>query len=185
MLLSAKRSTLVIVDVQERVAPAIHEAGRVLGNLRILLRAARELGVPVLITEHYPKGLGPTVAAILDEAPDAAVIEKISFASVGAPPFLDRLAEGGRDQIVVAGMEAHVCVLQTALGLRMRGHDVFLVADAVSSRVPENVRLAVERMRQNGVSAVSTEMVAFEWLERADTPAFKALIGLIKGKEEA
>ncbi|HYH40175.1 MAG TPA: hydrolase [Azospirillum sp.] len=180
MLLSPERSTLVVVDVQERLAPAIHEAGRVIRNAGILLDSAGALGIPVLASEQYPRGLGATVPALRERLPADAVVEKIHFACTGEPGFVQRLDAFGRDQIVVCGMEAHVCVLQTVLGLRAMGRAVTLVADAVSSRAPANAELAIARMRAHGVEIVSTEMVVFEWLQRAGTPVFKTLSTLIK-----
>jgi nicotinamidase-related amidase len=180
MLLSSQHSVLVVVDVQERLVPVVHEPQRMLSNLQILLHAARELRVPVLVTEQYPKGLGSTLPAVLDGLAADAIVEKTCFSGVMEPVFMDRLAALGRDQIVLTGCEAHVCVLQTALGLKGQGRDVFLVADAVASRRPENATLGIERMRQNGVSVVTTEMVAFEWLERSGTPAFKSVLPLIR-----
>lgn len=180
MLLNSKRSVLLVVDVQERLMPAIHDSARVAANVGILLKAARLIGIPVLASEHYPKGLGPTVAAVRDLLPPDSVVEKISFSCAGEPSFMDRLERTGRRQIVLAGAESHVCVMQTALSLRALDYEVALVGDASSSRTAGNVALAQARLRANGVEIVSTEMVAFEWLGRGDAPAFKAVLDLIK-----
>jgi len=180
MLLSPERSALVVVDVQERLAPAVHASDRVVHNVGVLLQAADRLGVPVLVTEQYPKGLGHTVGPLKERLPDGAVVEKIHFSACGEPGFVERLDSLGRDQIVLTGMEAHVCVLQTALGLRSLGRTVYIVADATSSRTPGNAELGIERMRENGVEIVTTEMAVFEWMQRAGTPEFKALSALIK-----
>lgn len=190
MLLSADRSALVVIDIQERLAPAVHAGERIVHNVTVLLRAARRLGVPVLATEQYPKGLGRTLPAVADHLPaehlpaehlpGGGVIEKMHFGCVGEAAFNERLAGLDRRQIVLTGMEAHVCVLQTALGLVEQGLDVFIVADATSSRTAANAELGIERMRANGVEVVTTEMVVFEWLHKAGTPAFKELSRLIK-----
>lgn len=180
MLLSPARSVLVVVDVQERLAPAVHAAGRAIRNVGILLDVARELNVPVLASEQYPKGLGTTVPAVKERLRPDAVIEKIHFSCSREPAFMERLDALGREQIVLTGMEAHVCVLQTALGLRAMGRRVYIVADATSSRAPGNAELGIERMRENGVEVVTTEMVVFEWLEKAGTPTFRTLSALIK-----
>lgn len=180
MLLSAESSALVIVDVQERLMPAVVEPGRVLRNIDVLLKASGELKVPVLVSEQYPKGLGPTVAAVRNALPPDSVVEKITFSSAGSPAFMDRLVGLGRKQIVLLGAETHVCVLQTALAVAAADFDVFLVADACSSRTKENIELAIARMRANGIEIVSTEMVVFEWMERAGTPSFKIISQLIK-----
>lgn len=181
MLIRAEESALVVVDVQARLLPAIHESDRVLRNAGILLEAAGALAVPVVLTEQYAKGLGETVEQVRAALPAGTpVIEKITFASTGEPAFVDALAALGRRRIVLCGTEAHVCVLQTALGLLTLGYTVHLVADAVSSRTPANHAAAIDRLRAAGVSAVTTEMVVFEWLERAGTPVFKTVSALIR-----
>ena len=184
MLLSAQRSLLLVVDVQERLAPAMAGLDRVLANLDVLLRAAEVLSVPVLATEQHPQGLGPTLPAVKARlappgiTPD--IMEKRHFSCVAEPGFAARLSHPGRDQIVVTGIECHVCVLQTALELHGAGHRVFVAADACTSRTIANAELGVARMRNSGVNIVSTEMVLFEWLHRAGTPAFKTLSALIR-----
>lgn len=181
MILRAQDSVLVVVDVQERLLPAIHDSARVVRNAGMLLKGAAALSVPVLLTEQYPRGLGPTVEAVRADLPAGTpVIEKITFGCTGEPAFNAALAELKRLQIVLCGTEAHVCVMQTALGLRQQGHAVYLVADAVSSRTPDNRAMALERMRAAGVTIVTTEMVLFEWMERAGTPVFKLVSALVK-----
>lgn len=186
MLLSAQRSILVVVDEQERLLPAIHDSERVVRNTGILLDAAAALGVPVLVSEQYPRGLGGTVPAVRERLAvralaDVAVVEKMHFSCAEEPAFLERLAAFGRSQIVLVGTEAHVCVLQTALGLVDKGFGgVVLVADAVSSRTPANAERAIARMERAGAEIVTTEMVVFEWLHRAGTPEFKSVSALIK-----
>jgi len=181
MLISASRSLLVVVDIQERLAPAIDGAARIEANTLILLAAAKAVGVPVLATEQYPRGLGHTVPALAEALPPGATLEKLHFSCAREPAFIDRVAASGRDQLILVGMEAHICVLQTALGLAEGGErEVFVVADAVGSRTPANAELALRRLAGAGVGVVSTEMVAFEWLERAGTPAFKEVSRLVK-----
>ncbi|SMH60259.1 hydrolase [Azospirillum agricola] len=181
MLIRAEESVLVVVDVQARLLPAIHESGRVLRNAGILLKAAGALSVPVLLTEQYAKGLGETVEPVRAALPAGTpTIEKITFASTGEPAFVAALEGLRRRSVVLCGTEAHVCVLQTALGLLRLGYTVHLVADAVSSRTPANHAAAIDRLRAAGASIVTTEMVVFEWLERAGTPVFKTVSALIK-----
>jgi nicotinamidase-related amidase len=184
MLIGAERSILLIVDFQERLMPAIHEGAAAAGRAGILIRAASALEIPVEVTEQYPRGLGPTIASIRDLLPATAFIhEKITFSAQRDPAFAEHLAnlrEVGRDQIVVMGAEAHVCVLQTALDLHDAGFSIFYVADAVGSRVPESRDLAIARARQAGCVVVNSEMVVFEWMERAGTDTFRALSQLIK-----
>ncbi len=181
MFMRAEKSALVVVDVQARLLPAIHDSDRVLCNADILLKAADALSVPVILTEQYAKGLGETVKSVRAALPAGTpVIEKITFASTGEPAFVAALEGLGRRRVVLCGTEAHVCVLQTALGLLGLGYTVHLVADAVSSRSPANHAAAIERLRAAGVSVVTTEMVVFEWLERAGTPVFKTVSALIR-----
>jgi nicotinamidase-related amidase len=183
MLLSADRSQLLIVDVQERLLPAMHEGEAMVDRCAILLQAAQELGVPTMISEQYRKGLGVTVTR-LDNAKGAApVMEKMHF-SCAADPAMGRhvhgVAAGGRRQLVVAGIESHICVLQSALQFKAQGLDVFVVGDAVTSCRPESVAFAFERLRGAGIDVVNTEMTLFEWLHVSGTPAFKTLSKLIK-----
>jgi nicotinamidase-related amidase len=185
MLIDARRSVLVVVDVQERLLPVMQEPERVARSIAMLLAGAARLSVPVIVTEQYPQGIGPTVAPLRDALPaDALVLEKIAFSAAQETVVADaveRLRAGGRDQLVVAGIEAHVCVLQTALGFRSHGCDVAVVADGVSSRAPHSVSAATARLLHAGCQWVTAEMVLFEWLGRAGTDDFRALLPIIKG----
>ncbi|MCP5159680.1 MAG: hydrolase [Gammaproteobacteria bacterium] len=175
MLIRAETSCLLVVDFQERLMPAIHNADSVVANGAWLVQIAQRLKIPVLVSEQYPKGLGPTVAAIRDWLPAAAFMEKMHFSCAAELDCMRRIDALGRQQIIVIGAEAHVCVLQTALDLQGAGKAIYLVADAVSSRSPRDVELAVERMRAEGVQVVSREMVAFEWLHRSGTDNFREI----------
>jgi nicotinamidase-related amidase len=180
VLLSREHSQLLVIDVQERLAPAIQDQQRAIQNTLVLMQAGARLDVPLTVSEQYPKGLGRSVPAILERASANSIVEKVHFSCAAAPEVRARIAAQGCKQIVIAGMETHVCVLQTALGLRAAGKDVFVVQDAVSSRTLENKLAGLERMRAAGVHIVTTEMVLFEWLYRAGTPEFKELSALIK-----
>lgn len=169
-LLTAETSTLLVVDLQERLMPAIAEADTVLGNAGRLVRAAVRLEVPVTATEQDPTKLGPTVAPVADLLTAPAVTKSTFAAPLDLP--------GAR--VVVCGCEAHVCVLQTVLALRAAGHDVAVVADAAGSRAVANRDAALARMRDHGVDVVTTEMVVFEWLGSSRNPAFREVQGLIK-----
>lgn len=169
-----------MVDEQARLAPAISGRERALANTAVLIRAAKRLGVPVLASEQNPKGLGSTVPEIAELLPQGSVMAKSHFCAAAEETVIARMAGLARSQIVVAGMEAHVCVLQTALGLKERGYHPFVVADATASRHPESHELAMGRLRLAGIPIVSTEMVVFEWLGRDGTPEFKELLALIK-----
>jgi nicotinamidase-related amidase len=184
MLMSANRSTLVVIDLQERLMPAIHAAGEVERRAAVLIEAARTLEVPVIATEQYPKGLGSTVPAIRAALPnDAPIIAKLSFSAARSADFLkawgERRAEG-RDQVVLCGTETHVCVLQTAADLKAKGAEVFLCADAAGSRTEASKDAALRRLAALGIACVTTEMALFEWLEVAGTEQFKAVSRLIR-----
>lgn len=181
MLMRAERSLLLVVDVQDKLVPAIHEVGPVLAHTEVLLKAAAGLAVPVVVSEQYPRGLGATVPQVRALLPEGTpVLEKLHFSCLGESALGSAVMGAGRDQIVVCGIEAHVCVLQTVLHLRERGRMVFVVADATSSRSPANHRLALDRMAAAGAQVVSTEMVVFEWLHQAGTPIFKTLSALVR-----
>lgn len=175
MLINGDRACFVLVDVQERLCPAMDDPRRVIVNNQRLLKGAALLDVPVLATEQYPQGIGHTMADLRPLLPDGAVVEKMSFSAAGEAAFMDRLKGLGRDQVIVAGTEAHVCVQQTVLGLKAAGWDVFVVADACSSRHPVDEAASMARMAAAGVGVVTTEMVLFEWLGRADHPQFRTI----------
>lgn len=184
MLMRRARAQLLVVDLQERLLPAIPRGEAVLARARILVRAATRLDVPIVVTEHCPDKIGGTAAGLRAVLPGMAqILPKTTFSAADDPVVLDALdaaRTSGRDQIVVCGTEAHVCVLQTALGLRSRGLEVCVVADAVASRSDDDMHAAGARLLHAGVHRVTSEMVVFEWAERADDPAFKDLLGLIK-----
>ena len=182
MLLDAAKSVLLLIDMQERLLPVMAESEEVERRCAILLTAAKRLGVPVVVSEQYPKGLGHTVRAIKAEIGNAPVFEKTAFSCWRDAALKARLVghhEQGRPQAIVAGIEAHVCVLQTAVDLAQAGFGVFAVADAMSSRAATSAELAVARMRQQGVEVINTEMAVFELLGKAGTAEFKALSALI------
>jgi len=180
MLIERERACLLVVDVQERLAPAMAEPETLVRNAAVLMQAAARLGIPVVVSEQYPQGLGRTVAELRSLAPETAFFSKIDFSCATDPGLRERIGETDREQIVICGIEAHVCVLQTALGLQRQDYEAFVVADAVSSRAPLSRETALRRLGDNGVELVTTEMVVFEWLGKAGTPEFKELSRLIK-----
>lgn len=183
MLLDRRRSQLLVVDVQERLLPAMYEGGRMVARCAVLMQAAHRLGIPVTLSEQYRKGLGATVPPLDAVKGDAAVYEKMHFSCAADAALKARVggcAAEGRAQVVVCGIEAHVCVLQSALGFAVAGLEVFVAVDAVTSRRPESVDTARRRLAANGVSVVTTEMALFEWLHVAGTPEFKELSRLIR-----
>lgn len=173
MLMEKARSCLLVVDIQERLLPAIHQAERVIETTGWLMDIARQLQVPIVLSEQYPRGLGPTTAALRQRVPPESVVEKLHFSCAAAPECRQHLSDLEVSQVVIAGMEAHVCVLQSAIGLGAQGYEVFVVADAISSRRAADAELGIERMRSAGVHIVNREMVAFEWLHQAGTDIFR------------
>jgi nicotinamidase-related amidase len=171
---------LIVIDVQDRLWPVIVEKDRLLENLVRLVKGAVILGLPIVVTEQYPKGIGATVAELAAALPAGTPIEKLTFSAWGVPAFGEALRARGITEPILCGIEAHVCVCQTCLDLLDAGLRPFVVADAVSSRTAENCRLALERMRTAGAIIVSTEMILFELLERAGTPEFKQILALVK-----
>ncbi len=181
-LLSRHESRLLIVDVQEKLVSKIVQLERMLANCRMLIQGAKILSVPVFATEQYPKGLGklvPQLSELLDKPS-----EKLRFSCAEVLDW-GTAAEQADDryQIVVAGMEAHVCVLQTVLDLLGNGYQVYVVADAVSSRTEFDWKIALDRMSAAGATIVTTESVLFEWCEVSGTPEFKQISQLIKERE--
>lgn len=177
VLLSREASTLLLVDFQARLMPVIHDGAAAVARARLLAQGAGLLDVPVRATEQNPAGLGPTVPELL-EFPEQ-VLTKTSFGAVAEAGFADLLPPG-TEEVVVAGCEAHVCVLQTVLGLLARRHRVVLVADAVGSRSPVDRDLAIDRMRRHGAEVVSSEMVLFEWLRDSTHPRFREVHRLLR-----
>jgi nicotinamidase-related amidase len=178
--LTRTQAGLVAVDIQERLLPAVFEKERVLQNTLRLVQGAGILHVPVFATEQYRKGLGATVPEVAAAIPGFAPLEKVAFSACGAAGFIPALKQKKVSQTILCGIEAHVCVSQTCLDLLDEGFRVFVAADAVSSRTPENYRIGLDRMRAAGAVIVSTEMVLFELLGQAGTAEFKQILALVK-----
>ena len=179
-MLTAESSLLLIIDVQAGLARAVEAAASRIHRTRLLLEAANRLDVPVIVSEHYPEGLGHADPRLLPLLTAATTLPKRAF-SCWREPGLRAAIEGAcRRQIVVSGMETHVCVQQTALDFLAAGFSIHLAADATGSRRAEDRTLGIERLRQHGADIVTAEMAVFEWLERGEGPAFKALIPFIK-----
>jgi nicotinamidase-related amidase len=173
--LDADNCTLLLIDLQARLMPAINAGTEVLENARRLRDAAKLLGVSTVFTEQNPAGIGATTPEMLDGK--ATVETKMTFDACRVPGFHERLPEGAA---VIAGCEAHVCVLQTALGLLERKRQVYLVADAVGSRLPVSKETALRRLERHGAEIVTTEMVLFEWLGSCEHPRFRDVLKLVK-----
>lgn len=172
MRIKASESLLLIVDLQGRLLPAIDGGDAVLSQANWLVDVAQAVGVPVLATEHCPQRIGLTDQSLRAKLPPDGIVEKTHFSAVSEGALLQTPA-ASRPQWIVAGTEAHVCVLQTVLDLLASGRSVFVVDEAVGSRRPRDKELALKRMQQNGAEIVSREMVGFEWLESADAPMFR------------
>lgn len=171
-----KRTVFVMIDVQEKFVPVIRGVKDVIRNANILVKASEILRVPLLVTEQYPKGLGKTVNGIKVPKP----IEKMEFSCFGCREFVRKLDALKVKDVVIFGIEAHVCVLKTALDALEKGCRVHVVADAVSSRTKDNKELAIERMRQSGIYVVTTEMILFQLMDKAGTDEFKKISRLVK-----
>lgn len=174
-------SQLVVVDVQEKLCTAMVPAllAPMLKNCSILLQAARLLEVPVIHTEQYPKGLGPTLQELTPWLTPESRVEKTSFSCCDSPDFCT-LLDDAREQVILAGMEAHICILQTALHLQALGRQVFVVKDAVISRNPASHANAMARLRQAGIVVSNTESLLFEWLRVAEGDAFRQISRLVR-----
>lgn len=180
--LDAADSVLVVIDVQERLCKAMDEQvlARLTSNTGILLDAAVELQLPVVVTEQYVKGLGETLSGLQQKMADAPRLEKMTFSCCGCTDFVEQLRGTGRRQVVITGMETHVCVLQTVIELLDAGYTVHLVQDAVMSRAEQNKLVALGMMQQAGAVITCTEAVLFQWLKAAGTESFKKLSKLVK-----
>jgi len=177
-------SSLLVIDVQEKLLPAIADTPRLLLNIGFLLDAARFLDVPMIATEQYPAGLGSTAAVLAERLP-AERPAKLDFSCCGVPELVARLRQGERSSVVLCGIETHVCVLQTALDLVDAGLDVAVAADAVAGRMALDHEIALRRMERAGALVTTCETIAFEWLGTAAAPQFKAISGLIRQRSKA
>jgi nicotinamidase-related amidase len=180
MKLDRSRAALVVVDVQEAFRPAVLDFAAVVHNVATLVRGARVLGLPTFVTEQDPKGLGRTVAEVSEHLEDIAPMEKVAFSACEAEGFPGALRAARRDQVLLCGIETHVCVNQTAQDLIRDGMEVHVVQDAVSSRTEPNRALGLHKMERSGAVVTSVETALFELLRAAGTPEFKEIQALVK-----
>ena len=171
--MSRDDTALLVVDMQGKLLPAITDGPRVTWNARRLIDAAQILGLPILVTEQYPKGLGPTVAELAERLPEVA--EKLTFSAGGCEGLFDDIRQRGIHKILVCGIEAHVCVAQTVFDLLADGCNVYVAVDAVGSRFEIDRRTALGRMDSAGATLTTTEAAMFEWCEASGTPEFKKI----------
>lgn len=179
-MLTADNALFVAVDFQERLMPSINNSEEVLRKAEILTRGLKAIGLPIIFTQQYTKGLGETVSSIKSALDGVSHIEKISFGCCGEPKFLESLEAAGRKNIIVAGVESHVCVQQTVLALIEMGYTVYLAADCAGSRFKADQSYAEKRMLQAGCVVTTMESILFELLKSADHPKRKEISNLIK-----
>lgn len=180
MRIKASSCAGLVVDIQERLFPHMHEGEKLLARVRILLEGLNVLRVPVLLTEQYPRGLGQTLPQVMELLAESSPLEKLSFSCCGEENFLAQLAQVNKKWVIICGIEAHVCVLQTVLDLREMGITPVVVADCISSRNPEDRKVALERMRSEGAVITTSESILFELTEVAGTDQFKQISRLVK-----
>jgi nicotinamidase-related amidase len=180
-MIEREHAVLIVVDVQERMMPAIARNAEVIDNVLRIINGCRALNIPMLVSEQYSKGLGTTIPEVREAMGEwYHPVEKMSFSACGELRFLQKLESMGRNTALVCGVESHVCVYQTALDLRQLGYDVEVVSDAVGSRKEHNYRLGLEKLSRHNIELTSVEMALFEMMQRADIDEFKAVSKIVK-----
>jgi nicotinamidase-related amidase len=177
---STAETVLVVIDVQEKLFRLMYEKEKLVDNLSRLLQGARVLDIPVILTEQYPQGLGKTIPEVADLLPGTPALPKVCFSCYGDEGFRKELTAAGRRQVLITGIECHVCVYQTTVDLLRAGYGVYVVTDCVSSRTAENRALGFDRMTRAGALPTGTEMVLFELLQVATGDRFKAISKILK-----
>lgn len=180
MRITKENTVGLIVDIQERLFPAMLQKELLLKNTLILIQGLNELNLPIIITQQYTKGLGETIPEIKSVIPDFSFIEKRDFSCCDEPVVMDKLRETGAKNIIICGIESHVCVLQTAFDLKEAGFNPIVVMDCVSSRTKESVETARDRFRFEGILMTSYESILFELTRSSAAPEFKAISKLVK-----
>jgi len=172
---------LAVIDIQERLLPAIFEKERLVRNAQLLVRLADLLSLPIIVSTQYVKGLGPTIEEIRSLLPQVKTVDKLEFGCFGNGEYCSTVAGlANRNTLLLCGMESHICVMQTALGALNQGLNVHVAADAVSSRTELNWKIGLNRMQAAGAVVSSTEMMIYELLGKSDTPAFKEMLRHLK-----
>lgn len=179
-MLSVDRTALLLIDIQDRLTRVIADKESLVASLQKLIKSVKVLGLPILLTEQYPRGLGPTIPEVASLLPDIKSVVKMSFSCCGDMGFIRELKSLKREQILVAGIETHVCVYQTVADLLNDGYEAQVVADCVSSRTRENKMLALDRMKDISASITSVEMAVFELMRTAESQKFKEISQIIK-----
>jgi nicotinamidase-related amidase len=179
-MLTVENALLVVIDIQGALAQKMHDKDFCYENVIKMIKGAQVLNVPILVTEQIPQKLGPTLPEIAALFPDFQPIPKASFSCCGEPEFMKRFNGSGRTQILLTGIESHVCVYQTAIGLKSLGYEVHLLTDCVSSRTAENKLTAIERMKTEGIKLTTVEMVLFELMKIAEGDKFREMVKIVK-----
>ena len=180
MRILKERTIALMIDFQERLFPFIHQNEKLLNNVPILIEGLKALGIHIFVTEQYVKGLGPTVEPIAKALGDIKRIEKMSFSCCDEPRIMEGIAVAARENIIIAGIESHVCVLQTVVDFARNGYHPIVVEDCISSRKENDKRIAMERMKKEGAFITTYESILFELLRYSGTEQFKAISRLVK-----
>lgn len=179
-MLKAEQSLVLVIDPQERLVPVIADKDLAIGRILRMIEAARRLDLPFLVTEHCPDKIGPLLREVIRAAGPERIFRKTHFSAINEPGFLDRLRATKRRQILVCGLEAHVCVMQTVLDLLRARFEVFVAVDAIGSRQPLDRDTAIRRLVAEGATLVTSEMAIFEWLVTPAHPKFRDLLALVR-----
>ena len=179
-MLTAENAILVVIDIQGKLATLMHRKEEFYKNVERMIKSAQVLDIPIIWNEQLPDKLGLTIAQIKDALAGSAPLVKRTFSCCGNTEFIDRLEGSGRKQVLLVGMETHVCVYQTAIDLLAAGYEVYLVGDAVSSRIPENIQFGLGAIKDAGAKITCVEMALFEMLQVAEGDKFKQIINIIK-----
>ena len=174
------RTAALIIDIQERLYPFIFESEKLTKNVSQLIEGLKIIGIPIFVTEQYVKGLGPTIEPLASLLGSNLRIEKMSFSCCDEPRVMEGIAVTGKENIIIAGIESHVCVLQTVTDLKRNGYHPVVVEDCVSSRTENDKKMAIERMRQEGAIITTCESILFELLRYSGTEQFRGISRLVK-----
>ncbi|SMO76542.1 Nicotinamidase-related amidase [Saccharicrinis carchari] len=180
MRITKENTVALVVDIQERLFPHIHDHQQLKKNIGILVDGLQALGVPMMVTEQYKKGLGPTIKGLAEKVATCPTFEKIAFSCMDDEAFIEKFETEGYKTAILFGIEAHICLMQTALDLQAKGYKPVVVEDCVGSRNPENHRIAINRMLQQGILVTSYESLLFELCRFAGTDTFKTISKLVK-----
>lgn len=179
-MLQAEQAIFVLVDVQGKLAQIVEESETLHNNLSKLIRGFQVLDIPILWLEQYPEGLGATTESLAQLLKDQQPIAKMTFSATGSTEFMEQLAQSGRRQVLIAGIESHICVYMTAASLAAEGFEVEVIADAVSSRTAANKEIGIAKMKQAGIAATCVETALYELTGKAGTDAFKQVLKIVK-----